>query len=130
MKKDIAGREDVSLLVHTFYKKVKANKDIGFFFNETINDWDEHLAKLTDFWESNLFLVQKFKGRPGRAHIEVDYKYEHKIEAYHFGVWLNLWFETLDELFEGPLAERAKNHARNLGHNFFMKIFSARPKQA
>ncbi len=57
MKQDIKNREDVFLLVSTFYKKVRANENIGFFFNETIEDWPAHLDKLTDFWETNLFMV-------------------------------------------------------------------------
>ncbi|MDT0295438.1 group III truncated hemoglobin [Mesonia ostreae] len=124
--KIIEDREDVSLLVHKFYEKVRLNEEIGHFFNETIDDWDEHLEKLTDFWESNLFRVNKFTGRPGYAHIKVDQKFNHSIEAKHFGVWLNLWFETIDTYFEGELADKAKYFARNLGSNFHMKIFAAR----
>ena len=55
MKKTIENRDDLTLLVHSFYDKIRADKEIGFFFNETITDWDEHLEKLTDFWEMNLF---------------------------------------------------------------------------
>ncbi len=126
MQKEIENREDVEKLVHSFYAKVRANREIGFFFNETIEDWDEHLDKLTDFWESNLFQVNKFRGRPGRAHIMVDQKFNNSIEAKHFGIWLNMWVETVDELFTGTLAERAKSYARKLGSNFHLKIFMAR----
>ncbi len=126
MQKEIENRADVEKLVHSFYAKVRANQEIGFFFNETIEDWDEHLNKLTDFWESNLFNVNKFRGRPGRAHIMVDQKFNNSIEAKHFGVWLNMWVETVDELFTGTLAERAKSYARKLGSNFHLKIFMAR----
>lgn len=128
MQKEIENRADIEKLVHTFYAKVRANQEIGFFFNETITDWEEHLEKLSDFWESNLFQVSKFRGRPGRAHIMVDQKFNHTIEAKHFGVWLNMWVETVDELFQGKLAERAKSNARKLGSNFHLKIFMARPQ--
>ena len=126
MQKEIENRADVEKLVHSFYAKVRANQEIGFFFNETIEDWDAHLDKLTDFWESNLFQVSKFRGRPGRAHIMVDQKFNNSIEAKHFGVWLNMWVETVDQLFTGKLAERAKSNARKLGSNFHLKIFMAR----
>lgn len=122
----IKERKDIKLLVTKFYDKVRLNEDIGYFFNETIEDWEEHLEKLTDFWESNLFKVNKFSGRPGYAHIKVDQKFNCSIEAKHFGVWLNLWFETIDTYFEGELADKAKYFARNLGSNFHMKIFAAR----
>lgn len=64
MKKEIENRADVSLLVHSFYKKIRADKEIGHFFNETIHNWEEHLEKLTDFWENNLFAVRKYYGNP------------------------------------------------------------------
>lgn len=130
MLKEIEERTDVALLVRSFYQKVRKNKEIGHFFNETISDWEEHLEKLTDFWESNLFYVDKFRGRPGRAHIMVDQKFDNSIEAKHFGVWLNLWWQTIDQLYEGERAERAKELARNLGTNFHMKIFMARERKS
>jgi len=50
--KDLENREDVSLLVNTFYRKVRANEVLGPFFNGIITDWDGHLELLTDFWET------------------------------------------------------------------------------
>ena len=55
MRKQIENRDDITLLVATFYDKIRADKEIGFFFSETITNWEEHLEKLTDFWETNLF---------------------------------------------------------------------------
>ncbi len=122
MKNDIQNREDVFLLVSSFYKKVRANQKIGHFFNDTIEDWPGHLEKLTDFWETNLFMVSKFRGNPMKAHKEVDQEFNNSIEQAHFGEWLNLWYQTLDELFEGERANIAKNRARNMAHNLFMNI--------
>lgn len=126
MKNDIQNREDVFLLVSTFYTKVRANQKIGHFFNDTINDWPAHLEKLTDFWETNLFMVSKFRGNPMRTHKEVDRDFDHSIEQAHFGEWLNMWYETLDELFEGDRANIAKNRARNMAHNLFMNMYLSR----
>lgn len=71
-KKDIENREDLSLLVRTFYAKIRANEEIGHYFNETITDWGLHLEKLTDFWENNLFAARKYFGDPLKAHVEMD----------------------------------------------------------
>ena len=128
MKHDIKNREDVFLLVSSFYTKVRSNQKIGYFFNKTIEDWPAHLEKLTDFWETNLFLVSKFRGNPMKAHKEVDAKFDHSVEQKHFGEWLNMWYETIDELFEGDRANIAKNRARNMAHNLFMNIYVSRPK--
>lgn len=126
MKNDIKTREDVFLLVSEFYKKVRANPEIGPFFNEIIQAWDEHLEKLTSFWESNLFFKATYKGNPQTAHIRVDKENNQQVNAEHFGVWLNLWFATIDELFEGELANRAKNNARKMSSHLYLKIFQAR----
>ena len=128
MKNDIKNREDVFLLVSSFYTKVRANQKIGHFFNDTITDWPFHLEKLTDFWETNLFMVSKFRGNPMRAHKEVDQKFNSSIEQAHFGEWLNTWYETVDELFEGDRASIAKNRARNMAHNLFMNMYMSREK--
>lgn len=128
MKNDIQNREDVYLLVSSFYSRVRANKEIGHFFNEVIDDWPSHLEKLTDFWETNLFLVSKFRGNPMRAHKEVDQHFSNSIEQKHFGEWLTMWYQTIDELFEGDRAQIAKNRARNMAHNLFMNIYMSREK--
>lgn len=126
MKKDISNRNDLSLLVNEFYDKIRSNKEIGHFFNETIQDWDEHLEKLTNFWENNLFAVRKYSGNPMQAHIEVDKKFSNSITPNVFGLWLNLWFETLDELFEGENAEILKRRARKMGTVILVHIFENR----
>ena len=125
-KKDIESRKDIELLVHTFYKKVRRHDALGPIFNEAIEDWDEHLDKLCDFWETTLFLVKKYSGNPLRAHLKVDQDTGHKVEQIHFGNWLNLWFESLDELFVGKNTEVAKSRARNMAHMMFIRIWEAR----
>lgn len=129
-KKDIENREDVFLLVSEFYKKVRKDPVLGPFFNRVIQDWEAHIERLTTFWESSLFMTKnlehRYHGNPLEVHIEVDRQNDHAITQVHFGLWLNLWFETLDELFEGEYTENAKNRARKMGTFLFMSIFQAR----
>ena len=126
MRKDIKTRDDVFLLVSSFYKKVRKDDLLGPFFNNKIKDWDEHLERLTTFWESSLFLKTKYYGNPLEAHAKVDKENNYGITELHFGVWLNLWFETIEELFEGETAENAKRRARKMGTFMYLKIFEAR----
>src|SRR5699024_9506841 len=103
-KKEIRGREEVSLLVRTFYNtKIRRDETLGPIFNSIVEDWEEHLEKLTDFWESNLFRSRKYFGNPMLAHISVDEKENNTVEMRHFGIWLNHWYQTIDELFEGEI---------------------------
>lgn len=129
-KKDIQNRDDVFLLVSEFYKKVKKDQVLGPFFDRVIKDWDAHIERLTTFWECSLFMGKKLEhryvGNPLEVHIKVDQENNNAITQEHFGLWLNLWFETLDELFEGEYAQNAKNRARKMGTFMFMNIFQAR----
>lgn len=130
MKKQIENRDDLSLLVNTFYTKIRADAEIGFYFNEMIKNWDEHLEKLTDFWEMNLFGGKKYKGNPLEAHNKVDEHFEGKITSNEFGIWLNYWFQTLDELFEGENVDILKRRARKMGTFLFMSMFEHRKNTA
>ncbi|MCX2679287.1 group III truncated hemoglobin [Galbibacter sp. EGI 63066] len=124
--RDIQTRDDIFKLVSSFYEEVRQHQVIGSFFNETISDWDAHLNKLTDFWESNLFHKARYKGNPHEAHVKVDKKFNHTIEMEHFGKWIELWFSTIDKLYAGELAERAKNNARKMSTSLYFGIYGRR----
>ncbi len=94
VRTDIQDREDVHLLVVSFYTKIRNDKVLGPIFNSIITDWDAHLELLTDFWETQLFLKRKYYGNPVTAHQEVDDKMNHGVTSEHFGLWLNQWFAT------------------------------------
>mgnify|MGYP000713528693 CR=1 FL=1 len=130
IKKDIETREDVFLLVSSFYVKIRKDDVLGPFFNDVIKDWDTHINKLTTFWESSLFMTRKlenkYNGDPLKAHVKVDKDNNNRISELHFGLWLNLWFQTIDERFEGDYAENAKRRARKMGSFLYLKIFEAR----
>jgi len=134
IKEDINTREDVALLVGQFYKKVRANATLGPIFNQAITNWDEHLDHLTTFWESSLFmgksLKKKYKGNPLEVHVKVDHENNNSITEHHFGIWLNLWFETIEQFFSGENAELAKHRARKMGTFIHLKIFEARQQKS
>lgn len=129
--RDIENRADIFLLVNTFYAKVKDDAFIGPIFLEIIpnDEWGNHIEKLTDFWEGNLFFVRKFKGNPMQAHRDVDAHFNHTIEQKHFGKWLEIWFTTVDELFSGTKAHEAKERARNIASVLFFRMFEVKPKK-
>ena len=99
---------------------------LGPIFNTIVKDWEEHIELLTDFWQTNLFFKKSYLGDPLEKHVEVDRKIDGKINEKHFGVWMNLWYKTIDELYEGDVAQIAKNRARNMGTYMHLRIFEAR----
>jgi len=125
-KRSIESRADVALLVRTFYGKIRGHHILGPIFNAIISDWDAHLELLTGFWESQLFLKRTYLGNPVAVHQAVDARMGHAITPEHFGLWLNLWFETLDEGFEGETAWIAKNRAQKMSTMLYLKIYEAR----
>jgi hemoglobin len=128
MMNDISNRDDIFLLVRTFYGKVRLDSLLGPIFNRVIEDWEHHFEHLTHFWQSNLFFEKTYHGDPLQKHAEVDKLVGGTITEHHFGVWLNLWYQTIDELFKGETAQIAKNRARNMGTFMHLKIFEARNK--
>ena len=52
-----------------------------------------------------------------------------RITQEHFGLWLNLWIQTIDELFEGDYAENAKSKARKMATFMYLKVFESRQNQ-
>lgn len=127
--KQIENRNDVNVLVNLFYSRIRKDELLGPIFNSHIAEdkWPEHLEKLTDFWETNLFGIAKFKGSPTQKHINVDKNLNYTIDQKHFGKWIQLWFETIDELFEGEYADKAKNAARKMATGQFLSIWHQRP---
>ena len=127
VKSDINTREDIELLVRNFYGKIRKDKILGPIFNGIITDWESHFDLLTDFWETQLFLKRRYSGNPVVVHQDVDDKVNHSITPEHFGYWINLWFETIDDLFEGETAWIAKNRAQKMSSMLYMQIYQHRP---
>jgi hemoglobin len=116
--------------VHTFYSKTRKDPLLGPIFNSHIPDenWPTHLEKLTDFGETNLLGISKFKGFPNQKHLAVDHNLNHTISLTHFGQWLNLWFETIDTHFESPIATKAKESSKRMAHGQIMTLWNHRPQ--
>ncbi len=121
MKHDIIDREDVVLLVNSFYYKVQESPILGFIFNDIAKlNWDEHLPRMHSFWASALFNEQSFNGNPMRKHIALS-KITPMTEV-QFNEWLTLFYQTVDEHFIGRKADEAKARASNIARNFRRNI--------
>jgi hemoglobin len=121
MKQDIRDRADIQLLVDTFYTKVRADETIGYLFNEVAKvNWEQHLPRMYDFWENILFQTGGFKGNPMVAHVQLHQK--SPLSAAHFARWQQLFLTTVDELFEGDMAELIKQRARSIATMMQIKV--------
>ena len=116
-KKDIIQLEDVKLLVDTFYGKVREDELIGPVFNDRIQDrWPQHLAKMYTFWQTVLLGEHTYYGSPFPPHAKLP------VEKEHFERWLELFSQTLNELFTGEVANEAMWRANKMAEMFQYKI--------
>ena len=130
---DIEERKDVFLLVSKFYSKIRKDERLGPIFNGALTSkeiWDEHLEKLTDFWESNLFGVIKFQGNPMTTHQKVDKSNDYSITQDDFHQWLMIWNGTVDSLFTGVRANLAKEKARRMATHLFVNVWKNKPENS
>ncbi|WP_312089002.1 group III truncated hemoglobin [Chryseobacterium sp.] len=123
--KNLESREDIELLVNSFYSKVVKDEVIGFFFKEVVKvNWDLHLPKMYSFWESILFGQMSYKGNPMAIHFPINESTA--MEKKHFDRWLSLWKETISENFEGENASMAITKSENIAKLMSYKMEMAR----
>lgn len=122
-KSDILQLEHVKLLVDTFYGKVREDELLADIFNERIQDrWPQHLAKMYTFWQTVLLGEHTYFSSPFPPHATLP------VEKVHFERWLKLFYETLDELFSGQIADEARWRAGKMAEMFQLKINMARER--
>lgn len=121
MKQDILTKEDIELIVTSFYEKVKADETIGFFFSKVVPvDWDTHLPKMCAFWENVLLFTGEYEGNPIVTHRKINQQYATTNQ--HFNKWMELFDETVNELFAGANAEKMKAHSKSIATVMMQKL--------
>ncbi|NND73148.1 MAG: group III truncated hemoglobin [Rhodothermales bacterium] len=110
---DILSRADIVLLVDSFYVKVRADEMLGRIFDKVAKvDWNSHLPKMYDFWETTLLNRPGYKGNPVKVHQRINDLTP--LDHPAFQRWLQLFDKTVDELFSGPQAEDIKVRALSI----------------
>lgn len=112
-KLDINNRDDLFLLVNTFYDKLLADPSISYLFTDVAKiDLSHHLPVLVDFWDSILFQSDTYRKNAMQPHMILHQK--SRLEKHHFDLWLRYFKETVNELFEGEKANLAKERATSI----------------
>lgn len=108
--RDVADRNDIRDLVEAFYATAFTDPLIGPVFTDVAHlDLDAHLPIMCDFWETVLFKAGRYRRNALNVHLALHRR--HPLGPEHFERWLTLWHRTVDERFEGPIADRAKLQA-------------------
>lgn len=117
MKKDIKTIDDIKLMVDNFYGKIREDDLLAAIFNDVIEDrWSQHLEKMYRFWQTVLLEEHTYYGSPFIPHAKLP------IDGIHFEKWLTIFNDTVDNLFEGEKATRAKWQGQRMAEMFQSKI--------
>ncbi len=118
---DITGRDDLVRLVDAFYAKVRADQELGHVFDGVAKvNWERHLPKLYDFWDTVLFRAGAFRGNPIAAHANL-------IPLTNMGWplferWLEIFQATVDERFSGERAGHIVRCAEDMAGVIYSRI--------
>ena len=110
---------EIERLVRRFYERARRDPVIGPVFETAVDDWDEHIERLTAFWSSVRLGAGRYKGNPFGAHRPLP------LEPEMFAVWLGLWRETAAEVFAPEAAAafiaKAERIAASLSQGLFFR---------
>lgn len=121
---DVQARTGISeamigSLVETFYGRVRGDTLLGPVF-ATVADWDDHLARLKDFWSSVVLTSGRYQGQPMLAHLKLG------VRGAHFERWLDLFETTARDICPPAAAELFIDKARRIADSLEMGIATAR----
>ncbi len=116
MLRDIQTLTDIQALVHSFYGQIRKEPLLGPVFEEKIQDrWPEHLEKMIRFWQTVLLDEHTYFGSPFPPHARLP------VQGLHFDRWVQVFEQTVDGLFEGPNAQKAKLQGSRMAALFHAK---------
>jgi hemoglobin len=113
MNRDIQNRADIDRLLTVFYKKAFADDVIGYIFTDIAHlDLEHHLPIIGDFWESLLLGTNSYQ-KHGRNPLQVHGVLHQKVPLLpkHFQRWVEIFYDSVDELFAGERSDFAKQRA-------------------
>jgi len=111
--RDIENRDDIRLMVESFYEKVKQDELISFFFSDIAQThWEEHIPVMVDFWDSIIFDHYTYSGNPMDIHRK--FHEQSHFTKEHFERWLQLFQSNLDAMFQGPNTEKTRQRVQSI----------------
>ena len=123
MKYTEISEESIDKLMNIFYPLVRVEPQLGPIFNGAIGTddehWTHHIEKIAGFWKTMLLGKKLYSGVPIFAH-----KALMPFEIELFDVWLGLFRDCLDKVYEAGPANEYFSFANNIANNFKMVLFN------
>lgn len=115
-----AGEESEALIatmVRQFYAIALADDLLGPMFRAEIDDMDEHLIIVTDFWSHALLGTSRYKrGTPFTHHTHLE------VAEAHFTRWMAAFTQAVGETLPPDLAGPAMKRAAHMTESFRMGL--------
>ena len=125
---DVRDRTDLEVLLRRFYERAMSDDVLGPVFAAVGTDLDQHLPAIASFWERVLLGTGSYDGRVMAVHRGVHEQV--RLSSAHFARWLELWEQSLAELFVGPVAARALERAQHMGRVMLRDVERAPDRRA
>jgi len=121
---DLVDRADVEALLRRFYGQALNDEVLTEPFAELrATGLETHVPTMCDFWETVLFRAGLYRGSALQAHRQIHRRAP--LSDRHFRRWLTLWHNTVDEMYRGPVADRAKVQAARIAWAIHRRLTGA-----
>jgi len=117
------NRENIQVLVNTFYPTILADELVAPFFIEKLGDdinsqiWQEHLTLLGNFWAFVALGDTQYQGHPLAPHFHIS-----GLSRKAFEQWLSLFHQAVDRVYTPQAGEFFKMRSSNIAENFMNNL--------
>jgi hemoglobin len=112
-------------VLRAFYARVRQDDQLGPIFNTAVDDWDEHLKRIADFWSSVMLGTGRYKGNPVARHLP----HAAQINRAKFDRWLELWRETTSLMLPAEVAAGLQTKAERIAESLILAMQFPSPAQ-
>lgn len=127
MRSDLDSPEKIARFVDAFYARVLADERLAPIFLDVAEiDLDKHLPLIRSYWEKLLVGGTDYRRHTMNIHRALNAR--QNLHPEDFTRWLELFQRTVDDLYAGPRAERAKQVAAHIAANM-QRALSPDPQQ-
>ncbi|MFK7732946.1 MAG: group III truncated hemoglobin [Pseudomonadales bacterium] len=115
-RSDLQSRDDIERFVSAFYQQLLNDPKLAPIFVDVAKiDLNQHKPLIIAYWEKLLLGGTAYKRHTMNIHRAVHSK--RPLHDHDFQRWLAFFTQTMDELYAGPLADRAKSIAATIASN-------------
>jgi hemoglobin len=107
-------KEDLKLLIQSFYGKLMESETIGHHFTNV--DWEHHMPRMVAFWSFVLFDETGYTSNLFQIHKHM------QLTANDFEIWLITFQTNIDAQFRGIKADKAKREAMVIAYGMKSKL--------